>query len=298
MSSQQYDQEWFKNRAFQSLGKIRDGVWDYSDSLLLYTSSGSEVYESLQDETTAYFRLVTKPEHEYLESIAKDIADLLPQEFEYIDLGPGTEHKEQFLFDELKKQGKVFTYVPVDISDYFLELAESHALKQGIGVRKVKASFEELPEVLGMPSMPRFVSLGLTFSNYSPEKAVSLLKRIAGENGQVFINTQMRDRVDMSELQGVYQDDAVRLADEKLQLIGLDPETDVSPRIADDGFQIWCTVLKSNDALKEAGVREGDKLMVFQSLRYTKESLKQVLKAENSMSFDTGSSFIVSLIQA
>jgi len=296
MKSEQYDQKWFKNRAFQSLKKVSDGVWDYSDSLLLYTSSGSEVYESLQDVDTPYFRLVTKPEHEYLKSIAKDIADLLPQQFEYIDLGPGTEHKEQFLFDELKKQGKTFTYIPVDISDYFLELAESHASKQGIEVKKMKASFEELSEVLGMPTTPRFVSLGLTFSNYAPEDIIASLKNIAGDNGQVFINAQMRDRVDMTELQKVYQEDVVRLADEKLQLISLDPDKDVSARKADDGFRVWCTVIKSNDALSGLGISEGDKLMVFQSLRYTKESLEQVLRDEKHLSFDTGSSFIASVV--
>src|SRR3990167_10504065 len=130
----QYDNEWFKNRALKNLRLISPNIWDYSDSLLLYISSGVEKYESLQEDDTPYFRLVTKPEREYLQSIAKDVVDLLPPNFEYIDLGPGTEHKEQFFFDELKKQGKKFTYTPVDISDYYLKLSEKHASDQGIPV--------------------------------------------------------------------------------------------------------------------------------------------------------------------
>ena len=250
---EKYNQEWFKNRAFNSLRKISDGIWDFSDSLLLYTQSGPEVYEQLQEVDTPYFNLVTKPEREYLQSIAKNIADLLPDNFEYIDLGPGTEHKEQFLFDELRKQGKTFTYIPVDISDHFLDIAESNATKQGILVRRMKVSFEELSELLGKSTIPRFVSIGLTFSNYSPQAVLKLLSGIAGENGYAFINTQIRDRVDMVELQKVYQNDAVHLVDDKVRLVGLDPVQDITPRLVDDGFQVSCFILRSNEHLKDMG---------------------------------------------
>jgi hypothetical protein len=294
---EKYNQEWFKERAFKSLKKLDNGIWDFSDSLLIYIGSGDAVYEQLQEEDTSYFKLVTKPEHEYLQLIAKNIADILPNNFEYIDLGPGTEHKEQFLFNEFKKQGKSFTYVPVDISDHFLEMAESHAASQGIAVRKVKASFEELPEVLRESTTPRFVSLGLTFSNYAPQEILKLLTDIAGVNGFVFINAQMRDRVDMIELQKVYQEDAVRLVDDKVRLIGLDPFTDISPRIADDGFRVSCLVINSNPVLENIGIASGDKLIVFQSLRYTKESLESELAQYTHESFDTGSSFIGTIIR-
>ena len=296
-TTEKYNQEWFKNRAFKSLRKISDGVWDYSDSLLIYISSGAEVYEQLQEANTPYFKLVTKPEHEYLESIAKSVAEMLPNNFEYIDLGPGTEHKEQFLFDELKKQGKTFTYIPVDISDHFLDVAEQHVKNQGIIVQRMKASFEELPELLGSPTVPRFVSIGLTFSNYAPQDILMLLKKIAGENGYVFINAQMRDRVDMAELQKVYQDDVVHLVDDKVRLIGLDPVQDITPRLADDGFRVSCFILRSSKKLEEIGIKNGDMLIVFQSLRYTKDSLENELRNLNHNSFDTGSSFIASVIR-
>jgi hypothetical protein len=292
-----YNQEWFKERAFKSLKKLDTGIWDFSDSLLIYIGSGDQVYEQLQEEYTSYFKLVTKPEHEYLWHIAKNIADMLPNNFEYIDLGPGTEHKEQFLFDELKKQSKSFTYVPVDISDHFLKMAESHATSQGIPVRRVKASFEELPEALGESTIPRFVSLGLTFSNYAPQEILKLLTDIAGPNGFVFINAQMRDRVDMVELQKVYQEDAVRLVDDKVRLIGLDPFTDISPRIADNGVRVWCSVINSNPTLESIGIASGDKMIVFQSLRYTKESLESELAQYTHKSFDTESSFIGTIIK-
>lgn len=296
-NSRLYDIAWFKERAVNSLKKLGDGVWDFSDSLLLYTPAGSDTYEQLQNLDTPYYRLVTKPERAYLQSIAKDVVSLLPDHFDYIDLGPGTEHKEQFFFDELKKQGKRFTYIPVDISSHFLEMAQTYAGQQEIESFPVRASFEELPELLVDRHAPRFVSLGLTFSNYNPQDALTMLSEIAGKDGWIFINAQMRDRVDMIELQKVYQNDAVAVADEKVQLLDIDPIADISQRVADDGFRVWCTVKKASSLLYKIGLREGDRLLVFQSLRYTKPQLQKVVEAfPNHRLFDTGASFISAMI--
>lgn len=296
--SSEYTHEWFKRRAFSSLRKIREGVWDYSDSLLIYVSSGVETYESLQEENTPYHQLVTKPEHAYLKTIADQVAALLPDSFDYIDLGPGTEHKEQYFFDALKRMGKQFTYIPVDISDYYLSIARKHAENQGIPCDPVQSSFEELPARLGAVSRPRFVSLGLTFSNYEPHVIVELLRNIAGPGGSAFIVAQMRDRIDMNELQKIYQDDVSHAMDDKLRLLGLDPSIDITPRIADEGIRAWTTVLNCNHELEKIGVRAQDKLLIFQSLRYTKPSLEESLKDAEHQIFDIGSSFIGALVQS
>lgn len=294
-----YNNNWFKKRALESLVHISPHIWNYSDSLLLYISSGVEKYESLQDTDTPYFELVTKPEKEYLQSIAKNIVNLLPKKFEYIDLGPGTEHKEQFFFAELKKQGKEFTYIPVDISEHYLKLAEIHATKQGISARPIQTSFEEVASVLGETSIPRFVSIGLTFSNYEPQYILNLLKTIAGTNGFVCINSQIRDRVDMSAIEKVYTEDAVTLADDKLKLLGLDPNKDVTPRKVDNKIQVWCSIINPSEEIAKKGVIAGDKFLVFRSLRYTLEQLqKEIQKSSNEYYlFDTGASFIATLIK-
>jgi len=151
--------------------------------------------------------------------------------------------------------------------------------------------------MLGVNTIPRFVSIGLTFSNYEPQEILNLIKNIAGDDSYIFINSQIRDRVDMDELQKVYQDDAEHLADEKVKFIGLNPDTDISPRMADQGFHVWTTILKTNDQLDKIGMRVGDKMMVFQSLRYTKDSLENELKNFKHQTFDVNSSFIASLIK-
>lgn len=142
-----------------------------------------------------------------------------------------------------------------------------------------------------------YSKIGLTFSNYVPQEILMLLKNIAGTNGYAFINAQMRDRIDMFELQKAYQDGATHVADNKLKFIGLDPTQDVTERVADDGFYVSCFVSQSNQALEEVGIKNGDKLIVFQSLRYTKDSLESELCEFSHESFDTGSSFIGTIIK-
>jgi len=294
----EYNRDWFRKRAFESLVSIAPHTWDYSDSLLLYISSGVEKYESLQESDSPYFNLVTKPEREYLQSIAKEVVDLLPQKFEYIDLGPGTEHKEQFFFDELKKQGKEFTYIPVDISGYYLELAQKHATEQGVSVRPIQASFEKVSEILGVSDIPRFVNIGLTFSNYKPQTILDLMKKIAGNDGYVFINSQMRNRIDMVALEKVYAEDALTLADEKLKLLDLNPDTDITTRETNDKIEVWGTIVNTTPKLSEMGIEVGDKMLLFQSLRYTPEQLEEEIKktSEKYHLFDTETSFISVLI--
>ena len=272
---QPYGIEWYKNRAFKSLEQIDDGVWDYSDSVLVYIGAAEEDYESIQQIDSPYYKLVTKPERSYLENIASTIADELPDESDFIDLGPGTEHKEQFLFDALKRQKKHFIYKPVDISNKFLGLATDYARDQGIVVDPILSPFEELATKLKKPGRVRFVSLGLTYSNYSPHKILNLLKSITGAEGLAFINSQIRDRIDMDKLVSMYTKDGYVIMKTKLSLLGLNPDEDITSHYCDDGIRLWCALRNSTSQLKQIGIMPGTKLLVLQSLRPTSESLQQ-----------------------
>ncbi len=241
-TQERFDTRWFQDRAFRSLQKIRDTEWDYSDSLLLYLPGSDENYDTVQETDTPYHTLVTAPERAYLRDIAEDIVAALPNEFEYIDLGPGTEHKEQFIFDALERAGKRCVYRPVDISERYLKLSAEHAGAQGIAVQPIRSPFEALPQVLGSSRMPRFVSLGLTYSNYHPEKILPLVKEIAGEGGVVFIEAQIRERTDMDTIQEIYRGVADLMAGDKIRLLGLDPEKDIERSDVTDEVRVWYTL--------------------------------------------------------
>ncbi len=289
--------EWFEHRAFASLKKIDDGIYDFSDSLLLYLPGSDDEYANMQEEESAYNRLITTPERMYLKKIAEDVVKALPPKFVYVDLGPGTAHKEQFFFDEARKQEKKFTYMPVDISERFLKAATTHASEQGIDVIPLRTSFEELRSRLPSSDSPLFISLGLTYSNYEPQEILRFLKGIAGNEGYIFINSQLRERVDMPELIDVYEKDISTIAHSKLNLLGF-AEDDIERIRIDENLRVWCTIKKSTHRLERLGITPGVDLLIFQSLRPTKESLKQELtKASvNFALFDTNDSFVAALI--
>ncbi|MSR70739.1 hypothetical protein EXS62_01735 [Candidatus Kaiserbacteria bacterium] len=291
----QYNEQWFKQHALDSIKKMGEGVWDYSDSLLLYLPAGEEEYESIQKGDDPYAKLVTVPERHYLKNIAEAIVAELPDNFEFIDLGPGTAHKEQDIFDAARRAGKKFIYRPVDISPRYLQLAQEYAQAQGIEVLPLRTSFEELPELLGAPIRTRFVSLGLTFTNYEPQTILALLSRIAGKGGFVFVDVQLRDFVDMKQIQSLYETQVSGMFDPKLALLGVSVG-DVAGRKVDDGIRAWYTLGKVPPELEKKGVRPGDTLFVFQSLRYTKEQFENELRGFTYKIFDMQSPFLGALI--
>lgn len=298
LSQEKYNSEWFRRKALDSLEKIENNYWDYSDSLLLYSPEGQSAYETAQDEDSPYFKMVTKDEHEHLLHIAKDVTDNLPEEFEWIDLGPGTENKESYFLKEFKNSDKSFSYIPVDISSYFLGTAEEEAKRFGIRVEPLQVSFEELPDQLGISNIPRFVSLlGLTFSNYEPSKMLDLLFKIAGKGGYILMDTQLSERVDLQELKSVYQKYVAPACDKKIHLLGLDPQNDVSERIADEHIFITCILKNLTKILENKGLKVGDRIKVFQSIRKTKTSFEEDLRGLDYTIFDTGNSFISSFIR-
>lgn len=297
---EKYSLDWFEERAFSSLKKISDGVFDYSDSLLLYIPGSDEEYEKIQNEGNPYHELITAPERKYLQQIMKDVVARLPENFEYIDLGPGSEHKEQYAFDQILVQGKKCVYRPVDISEKFLAKAAEYAEEQGIPTEPVRASFEELPNVLQKSEVPRFVSLGLTYSNYDPQEILKLLADIAGSNGYVFIGAQIRERIDVKRLVEIYAKDVLSIATAKLKLLGLDAKTDVEDLHTDESIQMWCTLKKATPRLTEMGLKAGDKVLLFQSLRPSMDELKRDLDEAGFSSyttFDIGESFVDVLLK-
>ncbi len=297
-----YNRNWFKQRAFNSLKRIGEDRWDYSDSLLLYVDTQSqEEYEKIQTEGNPYNELVTVPEEKYLTEIADEIMSRLPNEFEYIDLGPGTAGKEKFIFEAAKKQSKKIIYSPVDISKYYLEQSKKYATEYGLDIRPLQCSFEELSEKLEKEddNIPRFISLlGLTFSNFEPLEILKILKKIARENGFIFINSQIRERTNITKLVDTYHADIKTIIKSKISFLGLN-ESDYTNLETDNGIRLWFTVANPTKELKEKGVKPGDKFLVFQSLRPTIEILKTDLDS-SGMSyamFDTGSSFIGILLR-
>ncbi len=299
MQNNQYSINWFKKRALESIKPLGVGSWDFSDSLLLYMSESVKVYEEMQKDETPYHELVTKPETEYILRVAGRVASELPNNFYYIDLGPGTENKERFFFESLKMQGKNFIYFPVDISSHFLDVAKNFAVGSDIKTNPILASFEECEKYLPVDDTYRFASLGLTFVNYHIQDILSLLNRIIGLKGSAFINAHIRERVDIEKIRNLYYVDATEsMIIPKIELLNLKPE-DIGGIEVNDKVEIWCTIKNPTPALAQMGIKSGDRFLVFQSLRYSLDYLKNEIPKTfpNYSMLDTGLPFVGFLLK-
>jgi hypothetical protein len=109
---------------------------------------------------------------------------------------------------------------------------------------------------------------------------------------------QIRDRVDMEEVKKIYDAQVSQVFDPKLKLLGLRTD-DISERVVTDGVTVWYTVGRITPELAAKGMKIGDRLLIFQSLRYTKESLTQAIAPvfPSYTLFDHGGPFIGALLK-
>lgn len=293
-----YSLDWFRHKALHSIKRIDETTWDYSDPSLIYLPDAEEKYETIQQDSSRYHDIVTAPERAYVQRIAERIGRALPDNFDYIDLGPGTEHKEQYLFDALKVLGKRFRYIPVDVNKKYLDLAVAHAESQGIETLGVQAAFESVAGRLPL-GKARFVSIGMTFSNYPPAVIFPLLKAISGRAGFALTNCQIRDRVDMETVADVYQKDVSTLLEPKLQLVGLTAD-DIEKQWCDDSIKAWFRIQNVSAELKAVGVKPYDTFLAYYFLRPTVRQLSEEIEPYFTRYelLDTGEAFVAALLEA
>lgn len=293
--------EWFKNRAKESLIKIDETSWDFSDSALFWTDEVVQKYEDAQTkEGNEYKKHVTDAETLYLQKITPNIVDSLPAEINYIDLGPGTENKQDYFIHKMKEDGKSLTYTPVDISKRMVDAAAHHVAEKGVDVFPVNSSFEDMEQFIDDKDTPRFISLGLTFLNFKIEEILGILKKSMNKNGKTFINTQPREKVkSLEELKKAYSGESIiDIYNQKLKLIGLETSEDIGTIEVTDEVKIYFHVNNPTEYAQSLGIKAGDKIFVFQSMRYPTEFLKSKLEEEFDCEyFETGDDYLAVLLK-
>ncbi len=143
-----------------------------------YDERGSELFERITRLPEYY---LFRAEHALLTEFAPAwIADLRPASL--VELGAGAATKTRILLDAIDAASDGARYVPVDISEDFLERAAESLRDEypALEIRPLVADFTRplpLPDALPRPAL--FALLGSTIGNFSPRAAVSLLTRIA-----------------------------------------------------------------------------------------------------------------------
>lgn len=288
--------EWFQTEALNALKKIADGFWDYSNSSVVYTPENSLSYKQLQNDAghTSYKESVTSAEHSLIKLIAPQIVEKLPHKFQYIDFGPGTEHKEKYFLEAIDNQNKEALYVPLDISEQMLDIADTYAKQRGFKTHPIHQTFEHATaEIKELDSDFRFVSLGMTFANYKAQQILAILDKTTNKNGTSFITVQMRDRVDIEKIKKIYTESVSRhMLHNKIKLIGLNPETDIVGIEANDKVEVVGTVKNTNPMLDQLGIKPGDRMLLLRSYRFSYEELEDTLKDYDTHYYDEGKEFI------
>ena len=293
--------EWFQNRAKSSLVKVSEGLWDFSDSALFWTDEAVKKYEDAQtaDQDT-YKKQVTDKETVYLKKITPDVVSRLPTKINYIDLGPGTENKQDYFIDEIRKQRKELSYTPVDINKIILDAVSHHISEKGIDTYPIHSSFEDMEKYILDKTTPRFISLGLTFLNFQIDNILQIFKKSLNAGGLVFINTQPREKVsDLEELRKAYlSEHVVDMYNNKLKLIGLEHNQNIGTIEVTNEVKIYYNVVRPTEQAASLGIKAGDKIFVFQSMRYEVGYLKNKLESEFQCEyFDTGDEYVAVLMR-
>lgn len=293
--------EWFKERANKKLVKVGEGMWDFSDSALFWTDEVVKQYEEAQTtDGDGYKKHITNAETVYLKKIIPDLVSCLPPKINYVDMGPGTENKQDYVIHEIIREGKSLMYTPVDINKCMVDAASSHVSKEGIATTPVQSSFEDMEQFIGDKVTPRFLSLGLTFLNFKIDDILTILKKSLNSDGVAFINTQPREKIkDFKELVKAYSGENIqKIYNSKLRLIGLEINEYMGVIEVTDEVKIYYRVRKPSEHAKSLGICEGDKIFVFQSIRYPTEFLKTRLESEFVCTyFDTEDDYLAVLLK-
>jgi dimethylhistidine N-methyltransferase len=158
-----------------------------------YDEVGSALFESICDLEEYY---LTRTELAIMRAHLSEMAAVIGEDCELIELGSGSGLKTQLLVGRLKR---LRGYVPIDVDRQSLERVATAMAGQfpELSVRPVHADFTTqlvLPAT-GDPKTRRVVYFpGSTIGNFSPREAVDLLRRIAdfaGPSGGLLIGVDL-----------------------------------------------------------------------------------------------------------
>lgn len=171
-----------------------------------YDERGSELFEQITQLPEYY---LTRAERSILLARAGDIVDLVhPRTL--VELGAGSAAKTRILLAAMTSRVDDATYVPVDVSEDFLEMT-ARALETEYETLRVTPVVADMTVSLDVPSTLAgpvlFAFLGSTIGNFAEPDAIALLRRIRARmrpNDRLLLGTDLRK--DSAILNPAYND--------------------------------------------------------------------------------------------
>jgi L-histidine N-alpha-methyltransferase len=168
----------------QMVRDVRQGLTKTPKQLsskYFYDERGSELFEEITQLPEYY---LTRAERLLLEQRISEIIGTV-RSCSLVELGAGSATKTRIILDEMRAQGCIECYVPVDVSKDFLE-ATALQLRTDYPDVQITPVVSDITELFTLPPVasPTLVAfLGSTIGNFPREQAVRLLSHIAGEMG-------------------------------------------------------------------------------------------------------------------
>jgi L-histidine N-alpha-methyltransferase len=171
------------NRRDVILADVRGGLTRRPRELspkYFYDERGSELFEEITRLPEYY---LTRAERSILVARASEIAEATGART-MIELGAGSAAKTRILLDAFEARGERFTYMPVDVSEDFLERTGESLAREYPSLR-ISPIVADIDESLNVPANIErpvlFAFLGSTIGNFDGRGAVALLQRVRRE---------------------------------------------------------------------------------------------------------------------
>lgn len=177
---------------------------------LFYDDRGSKLFDAIT-ELPEYYQ--TRTERSILERVAPELRDDLGDDLELVEFGAGSSEKTETLLRELD----VRTYVPIDVSKYYLDSSAARLRKTfpDLTVRPVLADYTHRVKLDPVSAKTRVGFFpGGTIGNYHPAEAARFLQRAArmlGPGGAFILGVDLLK--DPVRLHDAYNDAAGVTAD-------------------------------------------------------------------------------------
>lgn len=262
----------------------RQGYFLLTEPHLLYMSNdqAKSYLEAMEDpEYAASFHC---PTVKLIESNLPGIFRNVGGSVSLIDLGPGYPDKSIPMARYLKEHGVRFTYIPVDISKSFLDIAAGAMAPFAVQVHPIHAKFETCSKLI--PSSARqhttYCMIGLTFMNFIPDQILLLLKKISHDQGRVIIASELITEHNTTEkiLHSYLAPEAQQVGFGPLRHLGLsDDELAYHPIFTNGRVELQFSLKEDpGEELQRLGLKKGSIIVTAVSYRYRKEEIEALME--------------------
>ncbi len=145
-----------------------------------YDEKGSRYFQQLMAHQDYY---PTKCEHEIFQENKQEICQLFNDEaFQIIEFGAGDGYKTKLLLKECIDQNKIFEYIPIDISQKYLQDLEASLKKDipDLTVRTLYADFFDALKLLKQTQIPRlYLFIGNSLGGLSFTERKDFMKMLS-----------------------------------------------------------------------------------------------------------------------